>query len=214
MKIICFGYRDWALNIYESLSKDKKHKFIIFNKKKYLTYKNIAKINPSLILFYGWSTIIPKRIINEYRCLMLHPSKLPKFRGGSPLQNQIIRGLQSTYVTIFKMNNNIDEGNILINKRISLKGNMDEILFRIESVGIELTKIILSKNLKEKPQDNKKATYYKRLKNNSEITIDDLKNSKGVDLYNRIRMLGDPYPNAYIKTKDGKKLFIKIAKLK
>ena len=75
-------------------------------------------------------------------------------------------------------------------------------------------KFLLSKNLKSKPQDHKKATIYKRLKNNSEITIEELKNLKGIELYNKIRMLGDPYPNAYVKTADGKKLYIKLAKLK
>ena len=33
-------------------------------------------------------------------------------------------------------------------------------------------------------------------------------------LYNKIRMLQDPYPNAYIVTKDNKKLFIKKAEIK
>lgn len=214
MIVVCFGYRDWAINIYNALSKDKKNKFYIFKDKSKLTLKNIHNLNPSLILFYGWSSIVPNKIIKNYKCLMLHPSKLPKFRGGSPLQNQIIRGYKSTFVTIFIMNEEIDAGEIIINKKISLDGNMNEILLRIEETGIKLTKLILSKNLKSKPQDHKKATIYKRLKNNSEITIEELKNLKGIELYNKIRMLGDPYPNAYVKTADGKKLYIKLAKLK
>ena len=214
MKIVCFGYRDWAINIYNALSKDNKNQIYIFKNKSNLTYKSINKINPSLVLFYGWSSIIPEKIINNFKCLMLHPSKLPKFRGGSPLQNQIIRGLKSTYVTIFVMNEELDAGDILINKKISLDGNMNEILSRIETVGIEMTKIILSKKIKLKKQDHNKATIYKRLNNNSEITIKHLKSLKGIELYNKILMLGDPYPNAFIKTVDGKKLYIKFAKLK
>ena len=42
----------------------------------------------------------------------------------------------------------------------------------------------------------------------SEITLAELKNESLKYIYNKIRMLDDPYPNAYIKLKD-KKLFIK-----
>jgi len=214
LKIICFGYRQWSLNIYREISKNSNHKFIIFKNKKDLIQKNINKINPDIILFYGWSWFVPNKIINKYKCLMLHPSKLPKFRGGSPIQNQIIRGYKITYVTIFRMNQHLDSGNILLSEKISLEGEMKDILKRIEQSGIKLTFKILNKKIKEKPQDHSKATYYNRLVNNSEITMKELKNSDSIYLYDKIRMLGDPYPNAYIKTSDGKKLLIKTVKIK
>ena len=44
---------------------------------------------------------------------MLHPSPLPKYRGGSPIQNQIIRGVVDSMVTIFVMNDKIDAGDII-----------------------------------------------------------------------------------------------------
>ena len=47
---------------------------------------------------------------------MLHPSPLPKFRGGSPIQNQIIRGEKISAVTIFKINKIIDGGDIYFQK--------------------------------------------------------------------------------------------------
>ena len=43
---------------------------------------------------------------------MLHPSPLPKFRGGSPIQNQIIRNKKKSMVTIFRINNILDGGDI------------------------------------------------------------------------------------------------------
>ena len=63
-------------------------------------------------------------------------------------------------------------------------------------------------------QKSEEATYFARRKpEQSEITIDELENQTAEYLYNKIRMLQDPYPNAYIKTFDGKKLFIKSAQL-
>ena len=48
---------------------------------------------------------------------MLHPSKLPLFAGGSPLQNQIIRNVKQSAVTLFIMNEKIDQGNIIAQKK-------------------------------------------------------------------------------------------------
>ena len=92
MKILCIAYRDWALEIYTVLDKSfQDHEFIIINSKKSYLKFNIYDYNPDLILWYGWSDIIDKKIIKEYYSVMLHPSSLPKYRGGSPIQNQIIK---------------------------------------------------------------------------------------------------------------------------
>ena len=83
----------------KDLSKNKIKKILL--QKKYLGItchnsenfaKKALKYNPTYILFYGWSKIIDNKIINDFECIMLHPSPLPKYRGGSPIQNQIING--------------------------------------------------------------------------------------------------------------------------
>ena len=91
MKIICFGYRQWSLNIYREISKNSNHKFIIFKNKKDLIQKNINKINPDIILFYGWSWFVPNKIINKYKGLMLHPSKLPKLDKENDLSRNMLQ---------------------------------------------------------------------------------------------------------------------------
>ena len=66
----------------------------------------------------------------------------------------------------------------------------------------------------EKKENPKNYKVYKRIKpEQSEITLKELKEKKADFLFNKIRMLEDPYPNAYIKTKDGKKIKIKYAEL-
>ena len=68
---------------------------------------------------------------------------------------------------------------------------------------------IIDNNYNLKKQNNSEATYYKRLRpSNSEITIEEIKNSSAEYLHNKIRMLNDPYPNAYLKTSDNKKLYL------
>ena len=142
---------------------------------------------------------------------MLHPSPLPKFRGGSPIQNQIINGKSDSAVSIFKISEKLDEGDIIYQKYLSLEGELSKIFSEITKIGTKLSIKMINnfKNLKLKKQDNSVATYYSRRKpSQSEITINEIKNLTANDLYNKIRSLQDPYPNAFIKDKNGNKLFI------
>ena len=211
MKILCIGYRDWAINIYKNI-KFKNKKIQVLIKKKNLNFKDIKKINPDLVLYYGWSNFINKNIYKNFFCLMLHPSDLPKFRGGSPLQNQIINSIEKSAVTIFKINKDLDGGPILKKHYLSLKGSIYDIFNRLEKIGTKLTNEIIKGNYKLRNQNLKNTKIYKRLKpHQSEIKISELLNKDSKYLYNKIRMLEDPYPNAFIKTKDKKKLYLKKA---
>ena len=213
MKILCVGYRDWALKIYTNLKKRKKNIFLHYTKS-YLE-KKIFKVKPDIILFYGWSWIIKKKIFKNYDCFMLHPSPLPKYRGGSPIQNQIIRDEKNSAVTIFKINEIIDGGDIYFQKKISLTGSLNEIFERIIKEGTKGTlKILNKKKIETRKQNHNIATYFKRRKpQQSEITVKEIKEKPAKYIANKIRMLDDPYPNAFIKLKN-KKLFIKKFKIK
>ena len=129
MRIIGIAYRDWSINIYKKLKKKKINITIIKSKKINIT--KIKKINPEYILFYGWSSKVPANVINNYQCIMLHPSKLPKYAGGSPIQNQIIRNVKKSAVTLFRMNNKIDSGNIIYQSPLSLEGSLKSIFQRM-----------------------------------------------------------------------------------
>ena len=143
---------------------------------------------------------------------MLHPSPLPKYRGGSPIQNQIINGEKKSAVSIFIMNQDLDAGPICRQEEISLCGNLDNIFDRIVIAGTKLTLDMLENGLNPYEQDHNLATYHERRRPwQSEITIDELESQSAEYLYNKIRMLQDPYPNAYIVGKDGQKLYIKEA---
>ena len=145
---------------------------------------------------------------------MLHPSPLPKYRGGSPIQNQIINDEKISTVTLFIMDEGIDTGNIIAKKEFSLNGDISQIFNRISNVGFELTRQILKEDYTVTFQDHEKATVYTRRKpEESEITINEIQNKSAIYLHNKIRMLQDPYPNAYIKTIDGKKLFLMSSKI-
>ena len=210
MKVIGIGYRDWSINIYKRL-KNKKIDIKIIKTKR-IDLALINSLNPEYILFYGWSWKVPAKIINRYKCIMLHPSKLPNFAGGSPIQNQIIRNVKKSAVTLFRMNESIDGGNIINQSNMSLRGTLNDIFDRIITKGTLLT-LKMFKKYNEKKNNVRKV--YKRLnQSKSEITLKELRTKSGLFLINKIRMLQDPYPNPYIRTKDNKKLIIKKAILK
>ena len=212
MRVACVGYRKWALNIYDRLASTSDHTFLIFRNKSQFDANALNDFKPDLVLFYGWSWIVSSDLLDSYTCLMLHPSPLPRYRGGSPIQNQIIAGEKSSMVTIFVMSNQLDAGDIVAQQDLDLTGTLDQIFRRIEDIGLKLTHGLLRNGLQRIPQDHSSATFCKRrTPTDSEITHKELTEQSALHLYNKIRMLADPYPNAYIKTADGRKLYITSA---
>lgn len=212
MRVACVGYRDWALNIYDRLAASTDHIFLIFRSKAQFNEDALDDFKPDLVLFYGWSWIVSADLLERHTCLMLHPSPLPRYRGGSPIQNQIIAGESSSKVSLFIMTDKLDAGDLVGQHDLSLAGTLDEIFKRIEDSGIDLTRHLLEHSPQRVPQDNSVATYCKRRSpSDSEITAEELASQPAEYLYNKIRMLADPYPNAYILTADGKRLMITAA---
>ena len=187
------------------------------NLKKYI--QEIRKFNPTFICAFGWSEYLNKELRNIAPCLILHPSKLPKFRGGSPIQNQLIRGVKVSAITILLADKKIDSGNILFQKKISFDGYLDEIHERIVNAGvIGLDKIIhkfKKRTLITYKQNHKKASIYKRRTPlMSEILINDFKKYNAKYFYNLVRGLQKPYPECFIKCKDNSILYLQKVSLK
>lgn len=215
MRIACVSHREWAISIYNKLKTLTKNDFLIIDTKKHYDEDKILSYNPDLILFYGWSWIVGERLINKFYCIMLHPAPLPKYRGGSPIQNQIINGEKNSAVTLFLMDNGMDTGPILKQEEFKLNGNLSEIFERICNIGYKLTIELFNEGLKPLEQNHSIATTFKRRSpSQSEITLEELQTKSSEYLYNKIRMLQNPYPNAYIKTSDGKKLILTQSSIK
>lgn len=204
-KILYCGYRDWSLKIYERL----KNKFS--NIEFYLNKSESVQSNSEdIILFIGWSWIVTSDIINNNLCICAHPSPLPKYRGGSPIQNQIINGETESAVSLFIMNEKLDAGPIISQSKFSLVGDLCDIIETMQDVTYKSLENLLENFLETRevisyPQNDLEKTYYKRrTESMSEITISDIQNSTALQLHNKIRALQDPYPNAFIQCKDAK----------
>tara|TARA_R100000995_G_C3447244_1_gene106302 strand:- start:28 stop:690 length:663 start_codon:yes stop_codon:yes gene_type:complete len=206
-KVLICGYRDWSYELYSKLE-SYDYDVVYIDDKDFLDMA-IEKIQPKIIFFIGWSWIVEQDIIDNYPCICLHPSPLPKYRGGSPIQHQIINGETESAVTLFEMDNGIDTGDILYQESFSLDGDLKDIFNRIVEIGFNGVCNILDGEIRTIKQTNKDITSYKRrTKEMSEIKIGDFENYTAKQLHNKIRALQSPYPNAFVKCKDNTKLFI------
>lgn len=219
-KILFCGYRPWAREIYFDLTIGDQHKSSVkLIESPDELEKELHLEKPKAIFFVGWSWIVEKDIVDNHLCICLHPSPLPKYRGGSPIQHQIINGEEESAVTLFKMDEYIDRGEILFQHPFSLSGNLEDVFCRIADIGcLGIKKLI--KQIDSSPvlqgiaQDKQKATYFKRrTPNMSEIKIEELLNCSAKEIYNKIRALQDPYPNAYIVCGDGSRLYLQYAEV-
>ncbi len=216
MRVACIGYRPWALKIYDHLANSTDQYFYIVRNRKQYNEDILHDFRPDIILYYGWSWIVPARITSKYKCVMLHPSPLPKYRGGSPIQNQIIAGEKESAVSLIFMEEKVDAGDIIAQKPFSLEGSLDDIFSRIIEIGILLTQkhILGIKKIITTKQDENLASYCERRHpEESEITIEELQCQTAEFLYNKVRMLADPYPNAFIKTVDNKRLVLNSVRI-
>jgi len=191
--LIC-AYRDYAVRFYKKLAK--KYDVVLLSDPKKLTFEHVRKINPRVIFFPDWSWIVPENIINSFMCVCFHESNLPKFRGGSPIQNQIIRGIEKTKSTAFIMTKGLDEGDILLQKDLSLKGSIAEIFDRMMENDYDMVVRIINGKFRRRKQSGRPTIFKRRKPEESELRNLNYDNRY---LYNFIRMLMDPYPNAFLR---------------
>lgn len=178
----------------------------------------IREFQADVVLFYGWSWMVAGSLLDTTPCICLHPSPLPKYRGGSPLQHQILAGEKESAVTLFSVTSGVDDGPILAQGRLSLEGELADILDRISSVGAELTIGVLDGlaegTLVPTPQDESQMSIYKRRKpEESEITMAEISSMPAEYIYNKVRALQSPYPNAFIMCSKGKRVYLTGAHL-
>lgn len=81
----------------------------------------LQALSSELFLVASYGKIIPKEIfeIPERKTLNIHPSLLPKYRGASPIQAQILNDEKEIGVTIMEIVEEMDAGPIVIQKRIT-----------------------------------------------------------------------------------------------
>jgi len=180
------------------MKKIKKKNFFFFQKKKNLNLKYLSMLNPSIIFFPHSMFRVSEDIINKYLCIGFHATPLPYGRGGTPVQNMILRGFSKTKLCAIKLEKKYDTGSIYKMTSVSLNGSGSEIFQRLYLSILKIIRDLSTKLPKPKKQIGK-PTYFKR-RNQKDSKIKE--NFKLIELYNFIRMLDmdeKNFPKAYLE---------------
>ena len=156
---------------------------------------------PDMIVVAAYGKILPAAVLALPRggCINVHASLLPKYRGAAPIQWAIARGERQTGVTIMRINDQMDAGDILLQKTVALKsdetgGSLHDTLAALGAHAmIEAIDGLKAGGLAAVPQDERAATYAPRLrKEDGEIDW----SQPGVRIERRVRAF-HPWPSAY-----------------
>lgn len=217
IKVIFCAYRDWAINVVDSYEKSDVVEIVevIQSKTEFDNYfESEIKNSIDCIVLIGWSWIVEDRILDKYMVVGMHPSDLPDYRGGSPIQHQIINGLKNTKISLMTIaKEEIDVGDIWAKEEWNLEGStMKEVLEKLTISTIKLLNFFFTRWGEIQPVKQKinEGSYYKRRRpEESKVTWEELDNMGLENAYNFIRCLSEPYPNAYIEDSAGNILKIK-----
>lgn len=82
----------------------------------------VREANPDMIIVAAFGQILPKSVLDipQYGCINVHASLLPKYRGAAPIQWSILDGESETGITIMKMDEGLDTGDILLQQVVPI----------------------------------------------------------------------------------------------
>lgn len=182
------------------------------------TVQKITTWKPDLIIVAAYGRILPASVLNipGFGCINVHASLLPKWRGASPIQNALLAGETETGITIMLMNEGMDTGDILAQKKISIEKDdtKETLLERLTDTGanalIETIPLWVKRKITPTPQDNSQATLCQLIEREDGhiIWTDDAES-----IYNRYRALY-PWPGIFTFWKKGDDLLrIKLCRV-
>ena len=164
-------------------------------------YHEILSEKPDLIVTCAYGQIILKEILDypKYGCINVHASLLPKLRGGAPIHRAIIEGHKETGITIMKMKEKMDAGDIISQVKTEILDDdtvgtlHDKLSVLARDLLLSTIPNIISGNINLVRQNEEEATFAWNIKREDE-KIDFSKTTR--EIYNQIRGL-NPWPGAY-----------------
>lgn len=161
-----------------------------------LNQKLLEDFSPRYIFFPHWRWIVPAEIHTQYECVCFHMTDVPYGRGGSPLQNLIVRGHKETVLTALQMDESLDAGPVYLKKPLKLDGKAEAIYSRASKLAWDMIAEIIENEIIPHPQHGEIVEFKRRKSVQSELP----QNFTLEQVYDYIRMLDAPgYPKAFIE---------------
>ncbi len=189
------GNRSWNREVFDRRIRNLPGDWVFVDRPEDLMPQRIGDLDPRYLLFLHWSTKVPREITEQYECVNFHMTDVPFGRGGSPLQNLIVRGHTSTVLTAMRMTDALDAGPVYMKRPLSLEGRAQEIYVRATYLAAEMIESIVRDEPEPKPQDGEVVVFERRRPQQSEIGG----TGSLEELHDFIRMLdADGYPQAFL----------------
>ena len=193
------GCRPWCRGAFDELSASGNGRWELVTEKEALSREFLEELKPGKVFFLHWSWRIPATVFEHFECIGFHMTDLPYGRGGSPLQNLILRGHETTKLSAFGIGDQMDGGPVYLKRDLALEGSAHEIFERAMSVAVGMIQAIVKHDPSPMPQVGEPVTFKRRSPKESEIPP----GLRGRALYDFIRMLdADGYPRAFIRRGD------------
>lgn len=160
-----------------------------------LTLETLGRIKPRYVFFPHWSWRVPAAVLDAYECVCFHMADVPYGRGGSPLQNLIVRGHVETKLCALRMVEELDAGPVYLKRPLSLAGSAGEIFARMADLSYDMMADIAASEPVPVPQTGEPVVFARRTPKQSRVPDDATLET----LYDFIRMLdADTYPRAFL----------------
>ena len=165
--------------------------------------KTIKSLNPDIILVMGWSQLLKNEIIQIPKLGVVgsHPTELPKFRGRAPIPWTILKELTESALTFFFIEEGIDNGDIVSQKKFKICENDDsesiyDLIIKLgKNMIIETLKDFQNNSITRIPQNEKNFVEYWSKRTPDDGKINWSKSAK--DISTLIRASTHPYPGAF-----------------
>jgi methionyl-tRNA formyltransferase len=164
-------------------------------------FEDLADLRPDMLVVAAFGRILPQEVLSlpPLGCYNVHASLLPAYRGPAPVRWAIINGERTTGVTIFRMDEGMDTGDLIAAESLEIDpdetaGMLTERLARLAARMITpALRQVVEGTARFVPQDHAKATVVPILRK-ADGLIDWSLTAEAIR--NRIRGL-DPWPGAF-----------------
>jgi methionyl-tRNA formyltransferase len=190
------GSKPWNRRIFREVICKLPGKWDYIGSPEELSLQRLRELAPRYVFFLHWSRKVPQEILHNFECVCFHMTDVPYGRGGSPLQNLIVRGHKHTQLTSLRMTEEFDAGPVYYKEPLSLEGNAEEILIRACDISAKLIQRFVQEEPMPSPQEGDAVVFKRRKPEESEIGTP----ASLAELYDFIRMLdAEGYPRAFLE---------------
>jgi methionyl-tRNA formyltransferase len=206
---IIASQRPWNADLADRLTAKTGVTFVTVSDEGGLSLEAVTKLKPKYIFIIHWSNNVPDEVWSTQECVVFHMTDVPYGRGGSPLQNLIARGHDSTSISALRCVRELDAGPVYFKRPLCLHGSAEEIFLRADRIIEEMIVEIVNSQPTPVPQQGEPVVFRRRRPDEGDLSI-----AQDLDgWYHTIRMLdAEGYPRAYLDIGDFRIEFSRVDK--